>query len=73
MWKYKERLSVQPMVEVFNIFNKNNTDGPLSGVLSQGPGTINGTTAYFTRVSPGSGSFSSGQPRAFQFGIRVSF
>jgi len=72
-WKYKERLTVTPMVDCFNIFNKTNTEGPLSGVLSGGPGTINGTTAYFTRVGAGSGSFSSGQPRAFQFGIRVSF
>ncbi|HUL34349.1 MAG TPA: TonB-dependent receptor, partial [Candidatus Eisenbacteria bacterium] len=73
VWKFKERLTVQPMVDVFNIFNKNNTDGPLSGILSGADGTINGTTAYFTRVNPGSGSFSSGQPRAFQFGIRVTF
>lgn len=72
-WKFKERLSIQPSADCFNIFNKTNTQGPLSGVLSGAPGTISGTTAYFTRVSAGSGSFSSGQPRAFQFGIRVTF
>lgn len=72
-WKVKEHLTIQPMADCFNIFNKTNISGPLSGVLSQGPGTINGTDAYFTRVGAGSGSFSSGQPRAFQFGIRVSF
>jgi Carboxypeptidase regulatory-like domain len=73
IWKIRERLSIAPSVDCFNIFNKTNTQGPLSGILSDGPGTINGTTAYFTRVGAGSGSFSSGQPRAFQFGIRVSF
>lgn len=72
-WKFKERLSIQPSVDCFNVFNKTNTQGPLSGVLSGAPGTISGTTAYFTRVGAGSGSFSSGQPRAFQFGIRVTF
>jgi hypothetical protein len=75
--KIKERLIIEPTVDCFNIFNKNNTEGvaagPLSGILSGGPGTINGTDSYFTRVGAGSGSFSSGQPRAFQFGIRVSF
>jgi hypothetical protein len=71
--KIRERLTISPTVDCFNIFNKTNTQGPLSGILSDGPGTINGTNAYFTRVGAGSGSFSSGQPRAFQFGIRVSF
>jgi hypothetical protein len=72
-WKFRERLSVEPSVDCFNIFNKTNTQGPLDGILSGAPGSISGTTAYFTRVGAGSGSFSSGQPRAFQFGIRVSF
>jgi hypothetical protein len=71
--KIKERLTIQPAVDCFNIFNKTNIQGPLDGTLSGGPGTISGTTAYFTRVGAGSGSFSSGTPRAFQFGIRVSF
>jgi len=73
VWKVRERLSIEPTVDCFNIFNKTNTQGPLDGTLSGAPGTISGTTAYFTRVGAGSGSFSSGQPRAFQFGIRVSF
>ncbi len=72
-WKFRERLSVEPSVDCFNVFNKTNTQGPLDGTLSGAPGSISGTTAYFTRVGAGSGSFSSGQPRAFQFGIRVSF
>jgi hypothetical protein len=71
--KIRERLTIEPNVDCFNVFNKTNTQGPLDGTLSGAPGTISGTTSYFTRVGAGSGSFSSGQPRAFQFGIRVSF
>jgi hypothetical protein len=73
VWKVRERLSIEPSVDCFNVFNKTNIEGPLDGTLSGAPGTISGTTSYFTRVGAGSGSFSSGQPRAFQFGIRVSF
>jgi Carboxypeptidase regulatory-like domain len=72
-WKIRERLSIEPSADCFNVFNKTNTAGPLDGTLSGAPGSISNTTAYFTRVGAGSGSFSSGQPRAFQFGIRVSF
>ena len=72
-WKIRERLSIEPSMDCFNLFNKTNAAGPLDGTLSGAPGSISGTTAYFTRVGAGSGSFSSGQPRAFQFGIRVSF
>ncbi|HMI51468.1 MAG TPA: TonB-dependent receptor [Candidatus Saccharimonadales bacterium] len=73
IWRFHERFSIEPSVDCFNIFNKTNTEGPLEGLLSGGDGSISGTTSYFTRVGAGSGSFSSGQPRAFQFGIRVSF
>jgi hypothetical protein len=73
IWKIRERLSIAPSVDCFNIFNKTNTLGPLDGKLSGAAGTISGTPAYFARVGAGSGSFSSGQPRAFQFGTRVTF
>ncbi len=72
-WKIKEHLEIEPSADCFNIWNKNNFAGPLDSTLSDARGSINGTTAFFTRVGAGSGSFSSGQPRAFQFGIRVSF
>jgi len=73
IWKVRERLSIEPEVDCFNVFNRMNAEGPLDGTLSGAPGTISHTPNYFTRVGAGSGSFSSGQPRAFQFGIRVSF
>jgi hypothetical protein len=86
-WRYtiKDRLSIEPIAEVFNIFNRDNRIGQSSigrggntgfdPALSGGPGSINGTVGPLAplRVGSGSGSFSSGTPRAFQFGIRVSF
>jgi len=74
----KERVKIQPMVEVFNLFNLANYDPPgnrLSAFLSGAPGSINGTTpgTRSNRYGLGSGSFAPGIPRAFQFGIRVDF
>jgi len=74
----KERVKIQPMVEVFNLFNFANYDPPgnrLSAFLSGAPGSINGTTpgTRSNRYGLGSGSFAPGIPRAFQFGIRVAF
>ena len=84
-WRYSfaERLTIEPMVDIFNVLNRMNgvgtgSDGrggntALDGTLSTASGSINGTTHIPERVGAGSGSFSSGTPRAFQFGIRVSF
>jgi hypothetical protein len=77
-YKVKERVSIQPMIEVFNIFNIANFDPPgnaLSGFLDGSAGSINGTTKAnrSNRYGLGSGSFAPGIPRAFQLGIRVDF
>jgi hypothetical protein len=73
-----ERLRIEPMVEIFNLFNIGNYDPPgnrLSSLLSGASGSINGTTpgARSNRYGLGSGSFAPGLPRAFQFGVRIDF
>jgi hypothetical protein len=77
-WTVRERVRIQPMVEVFNLFNFANFDPPgnrLSSTLSGTAGTINGTTRANrqNRYGLGSGSFAPGIPRAFQFGFRVDW
>lgn len=74
----RERVKIQPMVEVFNLFNIANFDSPggrLGSLLSGTSGTINGTTpaSRTNRYGLSSGSFAPGIPRAFQFGVRVDF
>jgi Carboxypeptidase regulatory-like domain len=77
-YKIKESVSIQPMVEIFNIFNVANYDPPgnrLSFFLDGSANSINGTprNRRSNRYGLGSGSFAPGIPRAFQFGIRVDF
>jgi hypothetical protein len=74
----RERVKIQPMVEIFNLFNVANFDSPggrLGSTLSGGAGSINGTTPgnRSNRYGLGSGSFAPGIPRALQFGFRVDF
>jgi hypothetical protein len=77
-YKIKERVSIQPMIEVFNVFNVANFDPPgarLGAFLDASPGSINGTTPGLrnNRYGLGSGSFAPGIPRAFQLGLRIEF
>jgi hypothetical protein len=74
VFKIRERLTIEPMVECFNLFNIANY-ARLNTSLDGGQGDVNGTPKGKepTRVGQGSGSFSPGVQRAFQFGIRVSF
>jgi hypothetical protein len=74
----KERVRIQPMIEIFNLFNIANFDPPgnrLDSFLSGAAGSINGTTPgqRSNRYGLGSGSFAPGIPRAVQFGFRVDF
>jgi len=73
-----ERITVEPALEIFNLFNIANYDLPgnkLSGTLTGATGSINGTTAADrpNRAGFGSGSFALGIPRAWQVALRVSF
>ncbi len=73
--KITEHLNVVPMMEIFNVFNHANYNA-LSETLNGGLGSPNGTTSLLEnadRVGFGSGSFSPGTQRAFQFGVRVNW
>src|SRR6266480_2436915 len=82
-WKIKpahrwERLTVEPQVSIYNLFNRQNFDSPsqpLSGILNGTPGTLNGTTRgdRSNLVGLGSGVFALGAPRSFEFGFKVVF
>ena len=77
-----ETFVIQPFVDIFNVINKHNFDPPnglitstLRGTLDGSIGSANGTTGA-NRPNPyglGSGVFSQGIPRAFQFGLRIEF
>lgn len=77
--KFKERLSVEPSVSLFNAFNFANFDSAntlISGVLNTQQGSLNGTTyagQTAQRVGVGTGVYSLGSPRVFEFGLKLSF
>lgn len=76
----KEReLTIQPSVSAYNLFNFANFNIPgnvLSGILTGGAGSLNGTTyggADSVRVGVGTGVFSLGAPRTVEFGLKLVF
>lgn len=80
-WSYniRERLSLQPSVGFYNLFNFSNFDLPgaaLNGLLTGAAGQINGTTPdghNITRVGIGTGVYSLGAPRQIEFALRLTF
>jgi hypothetical protein len=74
-----KELSIQPSVSFYNVFNFANFDIPgnvLSGILTGGVGSVNGTTyanATSVRVGVGTGVFALGAPRTIEFGIKLMF
>jgi hypothetical protein len=80
-WKYviKERVSIQPSIGFFNVFNFANFDLPpniLSPYLSGTAGSIGGTTYSGTqnvRVGAGTGVYGLGSPRVAEFGLKIGF
>jgi Carboxypeptidase regulatory-like domain len=76
----KEReLSFEPSVSFYNLFNFANFNIPgnvLSGILTGGAGSLNGTTyadANSVRVGVGTGVFALGAPRTIEFGLKLTF
>ncbi|HYJ47286.1 MAG TPA: hypothetical protein VEV81_11805 [Pyrinomonadaceae bacterium] len=85
MFRIGERLQIQPIVEVFNLFNVTNVLGVsksnysgFSNVLvrdsndSASPGFLR-SSSFGQPVTTAGGVFGSGGPRAFQFAARVTF
>ena len=80
-WSYtiRERLTVQPSVGFYNLFNFANFDLPgtaLNGLLTGAAGQINGTTPTghnVDRVGIGTGVYSLGAPRQIEVGLRLTF
>ena len=75
---WRERITVEPAIEVFNLFNVANYDlpgNPLNALLTGAVGSISGTTPANrpNRAGFGSGSFAPGIPRAWQVALRVTF
>ncbi len=77
--KFGERVTIEPSVGAYNIFNLANFDLPpnvMTPLLTGGAGSINGTTSadrISNRVGAGTGVFGLASPRAFEFGLRIAF
>jgi Carboxypeptidase regulatory-like domain len=76
----KEReISIEPSASFYNLLNFANFNIPgnvLSGILTGGPGSLNGTTyasANSVRVGVGTGVFALGAPRTIEFGLKLTF
>jgi hypothetical protein len=88
-WKFtiKERVSIEPSVSAFNIFNFSNFNNPpftMSGLLTGSAGSVNGTGTHFDascgcvpndtfRVGNGTGTYAVGAGRQIEWGLKVTF
>jgi hypothetical protein len=75
---YSERITVEPALEIFNLFNVANfdlADNKTGAVLNGVPGSLNGTTSSSRTNRAGfvGGSFALGTPRSWQLALRLSF
>jgi hypothetical protein len=71
-FKVGESIRLEPMIEVFNLFNTTNVLG-VSNTNYSGFGNVLGTASFGQPVTTAGGVFGSGGPRAFQFGVKFSF
>ena len=78
--KIRERVTIEPQVDIFNLFNVANYESMITSELNGQAGSPNGTVSGVTplngglgRVGSGSGSFAPGTQRALQFNVRVTF
>ena len=77
--RFHERLTVEPSVTFFNVFNFANFDLPqstLNPLLTGAAGSVNGTTyndQTTQRVGVGTGVYSLGAPRVIEWGLKLTF
>lgn len=88
-WRYKlphmERITIEPSVKFYNVFNFANFDptvSPLGGILNGSACSINGTVRHNAsaanncpsdRIGLGTGTFGLGSPRQIEFNLRITF
>jgi hypothetical protein len=86
-WRFtiRERFTIEPSVAAFNVFNFANFNLPpntMSGLLTGGVGSINGTSRIFDgssypsdtfRVGNGTGVYAVGASRQIEWGLKLSF
>lgn len=71
-FKFGERFRLEPIVEVFNLFNTTNVLG-ISNSNYSGFSNVLGSPNFGQPVTTAGGVFGSGGPRAFQFAARFTF
>lgn len=69
---FNERFKLEPIIEVFNVFNTTNILG-VSNTNYSGFGNVLGTPNFGQPVTTAGGVFGTGGPRAFQLAARFSF
>jgi hypothetical protein len=72
VFTFAERFRLEPIVEVFNLFNTTNILGR-SNTNYSGFGNVLGSANFGRPVTTAGGVFGSGGPRAFQIAGRFSF
>lgn len=72
VFTFKERFKLEPIVEVFNLFNTTNILG-VSNTNFSGFGNVLGTPSFGQPLTTAGGVFGSGGPRAFQIAGRFTF
>jgi outer membrane receptor protein involved in Fe transport len=71
-FKFGERFKLEPIVEMFNVFNTTNILG-VSNTNYSGFGNVLGTPSFGQAITTAGGVFGSGGPRAVQLGAKFSF
>lgn len=72
VFSFSERIKLEPIIELFNVFNTTNILG-VSNTNYSGYGNVVGAANFGRPVTTAGGVFGSGGPRAVQLGVRFSF